>query len=167
MLQLIQLGPQEHEPTVRQLFLEYLQLFHEKLNQEHGISFDMEPILDRFMMGIHEFYPPQGRIYLANCDGQIVGVGCLKQLSEEACEIKRMFVRPEYRGRGFGKGILDQLNADARSIGYTKIYLDSPKFFTISHKMYQSRGFQSIEPYPGSEGAGIAPDLWVYMELVL
>ncbi|HSQ16842.1 MAG TPA: GNAT family N-acetyltransferase [Anaerolineales bacterium] len=166
MLQLIQVTSDEQITHVYQLFREYVQLLHETANQEYGISIDVDSILNMFMKGIDDFYPPRGRIYLAKYNFEIAGVGCLKQLEDDVGEIKRMFVRSEYRRKGIGKEVLDRLITDARAIGYTKIRLDSPKAFSPSHALYQSRGFQYIEPYPGSEGAAQA-DLFVFMEFVL
>ena len=78
-----------------------------------------------------------------------------------------MFVRDDYRGKGIGKAILDRLIAEARSIGYAKIRLDSPKFSTTSHGLYRSRGFQPISRYPGSEAGEEHAHLLVYMKLDL
>jgi len=171
MLQLIQVTSDEQNSHVRLLFSEYVQLLYEQmlheLDQEYGTPIEVDAVLQMFMMGIDGFYPPQGRIYLAKYDGDMVGIGCLKPLGGDIGEIKRMFVRSEYRRKGIGKAILDQLIADARLMGFTKIRLDSPKVLTISHCLYQSRGFKYIEPYPGSEGAEFNKDLFVYMELVL
>ncbi len=165
-LQLIQAISDEQNSHIRQLFLEYVQLLHDTAFQEYGISIDMSAIIQMFMMGVDAYYPPHGRIYLAKYDGEIAGVGCLKKIDCDIGEIKRMYVRPEYRRKGIGKAILDQLIAGARLIGYIKIRLDSPKAFSASHNLYQSRGFQFVDPYPGSEGAAQA-DLFVFMELVL
>jgi len=167
ILQLIQVMSDEQNSHVRQLFSEYVQLLNEIANQEYGISVDVAPVLQMFMTQIDDYYPPHGRIYLAIYDGEIAGIGCLKQLGDDIGEIKRMFVKPEYRRKGIGKEILDQLITDACSIGYTKIHLDSPKFFTISHRLYQSRGFAYIEPYQGSEGGEAQAELFLYMELDL
>lgn len=167
MVQLVQLTSNEHDPHVRQLFTEYLQWFHQKFQQQYGFTFEIDPVVSTWMMELNVFYPPKGRIYLARYEDRFVGIGGLKQLVEGIGEIKRMFVQPEYQGRGFGKEILDQLIADARAMGQSKICLDSPKLSTVAHALYLSRGFQFTRPYPGSEGAAIDPGLWVYMELVL
>jgi hypothetical protein len=75
MLQLIQVISDEQKSHVRQLFSEYVQLLQEIASQEYGISIDVDAILHMFMMGIDDFYPPQGRIFLAKYDGEIAGVG--------------------------------------------------------------------------------------------
>lgn len=164
---LVQVTSDVYESTICQLFLEYVQLLNEAISREYGVSIDVEAIHQMFMSGTDKFYPPRGRLYLCKHDNEYVGIGCLKELDNDIGEIKRMFVRSKHRGKGFGKMILDQLIADARSIGYNRIYLDSPKVFPISHNLYQSRGFAYIELFPGSEGAASKADIFVYMELVL
>jgi len=166
-VQLIQVVSAKHETQVRKLLSEYIQWLKEKAKQEYGISVNLDTTLQSFMKGFDAFYPPRGRMYLSKVEGEMVGIGCLKQLDNNVGEIKRMFVKSEYRGRGIGKMILDTLLADARSIGYTKVRLDSPKFSIEAHGLYQSMGFRFIEPYQGSEGAEAGADLAVYMELVL
>jgi GNAT superfamily N-acetyltransferase len=166
-LQLVQVLSGEHESHIHQLLLEYVQWLQERIKQEHGISVNVDTILQSFMSGVDAFYPPRGRMYLSKVDGAIAGIGCLKQLDANIGEIKRMFVKSEYRRRGIGKLILDKLIADARAIGYAKLRLDSPNFSVEAHCLYQSMGFQLIEPYQGSEGAAAQADLVVYMELIL
>lgn len=167
MLQLIQVVSEEQNIHIRQLFLEYIQWLQKEFNEEYGLTFDVNEILDEFMSGVDIFYPPQGRLYLVQVGDEFAGIGCLKQLGDDAGEIKRMFVRDEYRRKGIGKAILDQLLADARSIGYSKIRLDSPNVSKMAHGLYESSGFQYIDAYEGSEAAESIPDLAVYMELVL
>jgi GNAT superfamily N-acetyltransferase len=106
-------------------------------------------------------------MYLASLNSDFVGVGCLKALKGDLGEIKRMFVREDHRGMGIAKVILDRLIAEARSIGYRKIRLDSPKFSTASHGLYRSRGFQPIQRYQGSELEEEYAHLVLYMELDL
>ena len=66
MLQLIQVTSDEQIPHVHQLFREYVQLLHETAHQEYGISIDVDAILDMFIKGIDEFYPPRGRLIWPN-----------------------------------------------------------------------------------------------------
>ena len=167
MLHLIQVTSDEQITAIRQLYLEYLEWLIEKINQEYGLIFDVNKLLDDFMESVNVFYPPQGRIQLAKFGDEFAGVGCLKRLSDDIGEIKRMFVRDAYRRKGVGKVILDQLIADASSIGYSRIRLDSPKISTMAHGLYLSRGFRYIDKYEGSEAAKSIPDFAVYMELDL
>ena len=167
MLQIIQAQPNEHESQIRQLFLEYVQFNQIVLKDKYGITLEVDNTLNDFMSGLSDCYPPTGRIILAKYDDTFAGIGCLKQLQHGIGEIKRMFVNPEYRKKGLGKAILDKLIVEARSIGYDKLWLDSPDAFSAAHRLYESSGFRYIEAYEGSEAAESIRDRAVYMELDL
>lgn len=166
-IQIIHGTADDHETHIRQLFREYAQLLQTIAKEEFGMVVDHNDILNGFMSDLKAFYPPTGKILLAKYNHDFEGIGCLKPLTTEIGEIKRMFVRSNYRRIGLGKTILDNLMAEARSIGYTKLRLDSPKPFLAAHKLYESRGFRYITAYEGSEAATSIPDLAVYMELDL
>jgi GNAT superfamily N-acetyltransferase len=167
MAALVQIKSVGREKDIRPLFSGYANWLQVNILQEYGIQLDSHEMLLSFMEGIMKFYPPQGRMYLASQNGEFVGVGCLKALEGGLGEIKRMFVRDDYRGCGVGKAILDRLIAEARSIGYPKIRLDSPKFSSASHGLYRSRGFQPIQRYQGSDLEEEYAHLAIYMELIL
>ena len=167
MLQIIQAQPNEYELHIRQLFLEYVQFNQIVLKDEYGISLEVDNTLNDFMSGLSDCYPPNGRIILAKYGNAFTGIGCLKQLSHGIGEIKRMFVNPDYRKKGLGKAILDKLIAEARSIGFAKLWLDSPDAFSAAHKLYESRDFRYIDAYEGSEAVEFLRDRAVYMELDL
>jgi GNAT superfamily N-acetyltransferase len=154
----------EDQSQVRELFWEYLQWANECLNEEFGIDFDIESMLERDMAKLEIFLPPHGRLLLATEESQAAGLACMKRIREGMGEIKRMYVRPEFRGKGIGRVLLEALIAEARQIGYPTVRLDSARFMKAAHSLYRSAGFQEIEPYPESE---IAPQFqrhWVFME---
>ena len=167
MVELVQVTSNERNNDVRPLFEAYADWLAENIQRENGVTLDSAELLHSFMEGIAKFNPPQGRFYLAEQGGDFVGVGCLKALEGGMGEIKRMFVRQDHRGMGIAKAILDRLIIEARSIGYPKIRLDSPKFATASHGLYRSRDFQPIQRYSGSEVGEEHAHLLVYMELDL
>jgi GNAT superfamily N-acetyltransferase len=108
-----------------------------------------------------------GRLYVAEVDGETVGVGGLRRLSDTAGEIKRMFVRPTARGLGVGRAIVERLIADARALGFETIYLESASFMHSAHALYRSVGFGPSEPYAGREFEGAAHDVSIFMRLDL
>ncbi len=105
---------------------------------------------------------PDGRVYLARVDGAAVGCAALRKLDDTRCELKRMYVRPQYRGQKISGVLLDRLLADAREIGYQKMLLDTLPFLTQAITMYRRRGFQNIPCYNDSP----LPET-IYMELEL
>lgn len=95
--------------------------------------------------------PPKGIIYIIEADEKVVGMGALKKLEEGVGEIKRMYIRPEYRGQGLGKELLNKLIEKAREFEYTVLRLDTADFMTVAQNLYRSAGFKEIGEYPGCE----------------
>jgi GNAT superfamily N-acetyltransferase len=107
--------------------------------------------------GVHESLPqlrgPLGRLYLVRLDGAPVGTGALKPLGEHVAEIKRVYVRPQARGRGIARCVLERLLADAARLGYERVRLDTLEFMIEAIALYRSLGFTAIEPYAAGETA--------------
>ena len=72
-----------------------------------------------------EYAPPRGRLLLAREDGVIVGCVAMRPLSGDTSEMKRLFVRPRSRASGVGRQLAERVIADARAIGYRRMYLDT------------------------------------------
>jgi len=111
-----------------------------------------------------KYAPPSGRLLLALWDGRPAGVIALRPLEEPGvCEMKRLYVRPEFRGHQIGRILAEQVIAEAAEIGYSRIRLD-----TILGKMdsaiamYRTLGFAEISPYYKTP---VGPTL--FMELAL
>jgi GNAT superfamily N-acetyltransferase len=100
---------------------------------------------------LDELLASGGRLYIAEFEGQPTGIGGLKRLSGTSAEIKRMFVRSTTRKRGVGRAILQQLINDAHELGCDTVYLESARFMTSAHALYQSAGFVPCDAYPGRE----------------
>ena len=82
-------------------------------------------------------------------------------------EIKRMYVKPKYRGKGIGRALLQEQVNRARQQNVSTIRLDSSRFMTTAHSLYRSVGFKDIEPYKGSEIPAEIQKYWIFMELKL
>jgi len=108
-----------------------------------------------------------GRLYVAEVDGEAIGIGALKRLGDEVAEIKRMYVRPSARGLGVGRAIVQQLIADARDLGCETLVLESASFMHSAHALYRSVGFVPSDSYPGREFAGAPYDMSIFMRLDL
>lgn len=108
--------------------------------------------------------PPDGIIYLLADEGDIVGMGALRKLSDEIGEIKRMYVRPPYRGRGYGKQMLNKLLEVGRKFGCSTFLLETSKFMTAAQHIYKSAGFIEREEYPESETPTPLRLYQIYME---
>jgi GNAT superfamily N-acetyltransferase len=125
---------------IRSLFLEYAQ------------SLDFDLCFQNFDAELRElpgrYRPPEGRLILCEVDGSAAGCIALKPLEPGVCEMKRLFVRPAFRGRQLGVLLAKHIINEARLIGYSAMRLD-----TIRGRMdnaialYSSVGFREISPY--------------------
>lgn len=157
----------EDQAAVRALWHAYLTWVNRELDNQYGISFAIEEILERNMADLTPFRPPRGSLRLAEDTTGAVGIACLQQIGPNVGEIKRMYVRPEARGAGIGRALLAGVLEDARAADYQRVRLDSVRFMHAAHALYQSAGFVERGPYKESE---IPPEFWSYwlfMELDL
>lgn len=110
-----------------------------------------------------KYSEPGGRLFLAYCDEVVAGCGALRALDSETGEMKRIYVRPDFRGAGLGIRLIDKVIDAARDIGYLKLRLDTfPPKMEKAVSLYRSLGFREIEPYypnPNSETLFMELDL--------
>ena len=97
-----------------------------------------------------KYGPPGGRLYLAYVDSQAAGCIGMRKLDEENCEMKRLYVKPEFRRNGLGKILVDRIISDAKKEGYRHIFLDTLPFLESALKMYKAYGFYEIPCYNDS-----------------
>ena len=95
-----------------------------------------------------DYAPPDGRLLLASENDQLAGCIALRKLGGSVCEIKRLFVRPAYRGKRLGKVLVESIIDEARKLGYTTMRLDTlPGRMDQAIALYHSIGFVEIGPY--------------------
>ena len=139
----------------RELFLEYAQSLGFSLCFQ---NFDKE-LAD--LPG--DYAPPDGRLLLGQFEGQLAGCVALHNLEPGICEMKRLYLRPPFRGKGLGIALMETIIAEARSIGYTRMRLDTVEpVMKDAVAMYRRHGFKEIAPYRPNPMAGT-----LYMELEL
>ena len=90
---------------------------------------------------------PDGRLYLVTIDGKAAGCVGLTRNDDAYCEVKRLYVRPEYRGQHLGEILMNQVISDAKDIGYQYMRLDTFPFMQSAIKLYEKCGFHYIEKY--------------------
>jgi ribosomal protein S18 acetylase RimI-like enzyme len=132
-------------PTMRELLLEYEKSLGIDL---HFQDFEREVAN---LPGEYNLVLGQGCLLLATIDGKPAGmVACRAwkhHLQDAICEMKRLYVRPDYRGTGLGEALARAVIDEARRLGYTRMRLDSLPFMDKAIRLYESLGFQHIEPY--------------------
>lgn len=154
-IQVIQAVSPDEVEQARELFLEYADTL--------GFSLCFQGFDEELKTLPGAYSPARGRLLLANHQGQSAGCVALRPLDLQICEMKRLYVRPAYRGKGVGRMLVDGVIAEARSIGYERMRLD-----TIASSMqdaialYRRIGFHEIAPYRSNPIAGV-----LYLELLL
>ena len=110
-----------------------------------------------------KYGPPDGRLYLLVTEtGEAVGTGAIRPLEGGLWELKRLYIRPAFRGQGLAERTVRRLIADARSMGCRRMVLDTFPFLAGAIRLYKKLGFREIEPYNGAP----MPDL-IYLGLDL
>ena len=157
-------GDLEH---IEKLVGEYLNWVNDQLRDSDIDTADVDAMMSRTMKELILYIPPQGRLLLAYEQEVPVGVIFLKRIRADACEIKRMYVAPRFRGCGIGLALLDRIIEEARLAGYARVLLDSVSFMHQAQALYRSRGFAEIDQYPESEMKGPLGSHLTYMGLEL
>ena len=154
MLKIFPVETKEDIDAVKQLFIEYadslefdlcFQNFEEELANLPG-----------------DYTPPEGCLLLAEYQGKVAGCVALRKLSDDVCEGKRLYVRPQFRGLKIGRKLVEAIITEAGKRGYSSIRGDTVPSMQIAQALYASLGFKQIEPYCYNpiEGA-------IYIELKL
>jgi putative acetyltransferase len=156
MIKLIKAKTDKEILTIRKLFLEYAKSLDFELCFQ---DFDKE--LDELP---GEYAEPHGMLLLAESDsvasapradtrsrrlrpGKTAGCVALRKIDREACEMKRLYVKPEFRGKKIGLLLAKKIIEEAKKIGYRKMRLDTTPQMKKAIELYKSLGFKEIKPY--------------------
>ena len=93
---------------------------------------------------------PDGRLYLAYEKGELAGCIGLRKMDSQNSEMKRLYVRPQFRGKHIGDQLIEKIIADAKEIGYSYMLLDTLPFLESAIYLYKKYGFYEIESYNDS-----------------
>ena len=109
-----------------------------------------------FRLDEDEIAPGRGALLVATVDGEVVGCGAVRRLDDTDAEIKRMYVTPSFRGRGIGRALLAALESEARSLGATRLVLETGERLFEAVALYERTGFTIIPPFNEYVGARLS-----------
>ena len=154
MIEITQAHTSEDILTAKALFQEY--------SESLGFDLDFQNFDEELANFPGQYSPPTGGLYLARYHDQPIGCVGLRKFEKSVCEIKRLYVKPEFREKKAGRNLAKAAIKAAKTIGYEYIRLDTLPSMESANKLYRSLGFEPIEPYRYNPIDGA-----VYMELNL
>jgi GNAT superfamily N-acetyltransferase len=144
-----------HVAQARELFVEYARSL--------GFSLCFQNFDKELAEMPGDYAPPDGRLLLGEYDGEVAACAALRKIDFGVCEMKRLYLRLQFRGKGLGRAVAERLVAEARQIGYQRMRLDNVEpVMKDAVAMYRKLGFVEIAPYRSNPIAGA-----MYMELKL
>jgi GNAT superfamily N-acetyltransferase len=121
------------------------------LFEEYWSSFGFTPCFQNFGDELArlpgDYVPPDGRLALALVEEEAAGCIALRRFDATRCEVKRLYVRPQFRGLGIGRDLLAWVTAEARAAGYTEMVGDTMPVMEQALAMYERAGFERTGAY--------------------
>lgn len=139
MIEILHVIEEQDLGEVKRLFLEYASSL--------GISLDFQDFESELEGLPGDYAPPGGVLLMALCRGGAAGCGALRRFTGPLCEMKRLFIRKEFRGLGIGRMICEALIMRARAMGYRCMRLDTLPTMSAAIGLYRTLGFREIPPY--------------------
>jgi GNAT superfamily N-acetyltransferase len=163
-------NPVEHRDALIALNVEYLTSVaaavdaHFGINSQAAMGTTVAEYVSTVLDKICGESPPRGIFYLIEVEQHLVGMGGLRWLRPAVAEVKRLYIRPTYRGARLGATVVQHLLDDARAFGYECVKLDTAPFMHTAHKLYQGLGFVDCAPYEETEVPESFRPSWRFME---
>ena len=167
MTQIRRLTDRTEEPQIRALESEYFAWVNRQLHAEFQISLNVDQLIANDLTNLEIYLPPTGGLFLAETEQVVAGMIFLTQLRPQVGQIRRMYVREDFRRRGIARTLFETAIRQAREMGYAQLLLESPRSWAGAHALYHELGFEAVEMYPESEVPEQLRDYWVFMGLSL
>ncbi len=136
---IIQASTPEDFAVAGRFILDYAKEFRESLSFQN---------IDKEVSRLQELYcPPDARLFILKIGNHAAGCVIVKRFSEDAFEMKRMYIDPAHRGHGYSQVMLDMAIGTARNMGAKRLLLDTEPTMTSAIHLYEKNGFKSIPPY--------------------
>ncbi len=139
----------KHTQEINTLFSEYTNMLIEN-DRSFQNYLDIQHYDEEINHLEEKYGMPSGRLYLAYCNGEAAGCIGLKNIDEKNCEMKRLYVRSQFRNVNIGKLLVQRIIIDAKEIGYSYMLLDTLPFLKGAIHLYEKFGFYTIDCYNNS-----------------
>ena len=161
-----------HKSQFFEMNLEFVSWSHEQILTHHGVDMsegtgDAREYMESMVDEPAALKPPKGFVLVLEDEEKLVGMGLAKTIGEGIGEVKRMYIRPEYRGRGYGKELMQTLVTRTVELGYSTLRLETADFMPAALKIYRSAGFKERGEYPGGEVPEWYRPYCIFMEMTL
>ena len=143
----------EHKDDVRILFSEYTDMLV-SMDPGFRIYLDIQHYDDEIAGLEGKYGRPDGRLYVLYEEGEAAACIALRRLDSRRAELKRLYVRPRFRGRGLSSILLERITGEADEIGYEEILLDTLPCLESAIRLYINHGFTFTERYNDSPVEG-------------
>lgn len=153
-INIIKVNSKEQIKIIKSLFIEY--------SKELRFELDFQNFNNELEQLPGNYAEPEGVLLIAYYGNSVTGCVGLRQFEQDICEMKRLYVRQEFRGKGIGIKLSENVISEAKKIGYKKMRLDTISYMKEAIGIYKKIGFYEIEPYrhnPFSDA--------IFMELIL
>ena len=149
---------------IRIVLNEYLSFIAKELTRPPwNFTLDVEYAVNFTMNNLDKFAEPDGRLLLVEVDSEIAGTISLRKIREDAGEIKRMYVKPKFRGKKLGNLMVEKVISISKENGFSKLFLDTSSFMSSAVYLYKKYGFKEIDSYPECIVSKELWDNWIFM----
>lgn len=128
-------------------YIKDIKVLFDEYTSSLGVDLSFQNYDEEYKTLPGKYARPDGRLYLACSQGIAAGCVGLRKIDEQTCEMKRLYVRRQFRGLSIGKMLAEQVIHEARAIGYQSIVLDSLPTMERARMLYKNLGFMEIAPY--------------------
>ena len=155
---------ESHLEEIRILLNEYLSFIAKELiRTPWNYNLDVEYAVNFTMKNLDKFAEPDGRLFLVEVDDEIAGTISLRKIREHAGEIKRMYVKPKFRGKNLGNIMVEKVIRISEENRFSKLFLDTSRFMSSAVSLYKKYGFKEIDSYPECVVSKELWDNWIFM----
>ena len=140
---------ESHLGAIRLILTEYMKFIsNEIIKPPWQFNVDIEHEVDFTMNNLDKFAEPDGRLLLVEVDGEIAGTISLRKIRRDCGEIKRMYIKPEFRGKKLGNLMIEKVISISEENGFSKLFLDTSLFMSSAVSLYKKFGFKEIVSFP-------------------